>query len=257
MTRHETTPRSVHTLSALIGALVLFAALIAGGTLANAGREKLHDPAWTSGTAMAGFLKGAQFKATKTVTNPYPDVLAPVQSLNTSVIGGQTRFITGLVPLAEIIVPIAVLILLCVRFPGSRYAALIASMLAAGMHVIYMLEGSAGENTPLLLMWLTVVWLIAIMPAAALHHALDLGALFGKRAGETAGVADAGIGQWVFFGTVALVIGSGGALLYGLPNALALILVTLALAGLLTLGKRARRSARTLNAQQTQPQPAQ
>ncbi len=256
MTPHDTTPRSARPLSALIGFLVLFAALIAGGTVANAGIEKLNDPAWTSGKAMIGFLKGAQFKATKTVTNPYPDVLAPIQSINTAVIGGQVRLITWLVPLVEIIVPLAVLILLCVRFPGSRNAALIVSILATAMHVVYMLEGSSGENTPLLLMWLTVVWLLAAMPAAALHHAVDLGALFGKRAGETEAMADASIGQWIFFATVALVIGGGGALLYGLPTAVALLLATGILAGVLTLSKRARLISRMQAASQAQPRPA-
>lgn len=243
-TLHDTTARSARMLSALIGLLVLFATLIAGGTLAIAGVEKLHDPAWTSGGAMIGFLKGAQFKATRTATNPYPDVLAPIQAANTAFIGGHVALITWLVPRLEIVVPLAVLILLCVRFPGSRYAALIVSVLATAFHVVYLLEGSAGENTPLLLMWLTVVWLVATMPSAALYHALDLGALFGKRVGETAGVPDASPGQWAFFGAVALVIGSGGALLHGLPAAIALAVATLALAGLLALGKRARGIAR-------------
>jgi len=183
-TQIDPTPRSARTLGALIGFLVLFAALIAGGTVANAGIEKLHDPAWTSGKAMIGFLKGAQFKATKTATNPYPDVLAPIQSANTAFISGHVGLISLLVPLGEIIVPVAVLILLCVRFPGSRYAALIVSILATGMHVVYMLEGSSGENMPLLLMWLTVVWLLATMPAVALHHAIDVGAFSASEQGR-------------------------------------------------------------------------
>ncbi len=251
-TQIDPTSRSARTLGALIGFLVLFAALIAGGTVANAGIEKLHDPAWTSGKAMIGFLKGAQFKATKTSTNPYPDVLAPIQLANTAFISGHVGLISLLVPLGEIIVPVAVLILLCVRFPGSRYAALIVSILATGMHVVYMLEGSSGENMPLLLMWLTVVWLLATMPAVALHHAIDVGAFFGKRTGETEVVADTSIGQWIFFGTVALVIGSGGTLLYGLPTMIALTLATGVLVGLLSLSKRVRFNARY----QTQPQPA-
>lgn len=255
MTSHDTT-RSAHTLSALIGFLVLFATLMAGGILANAGREKLQDPTWTgakSGTAMIGFLKGAQFKATKTATNPYPDVLAPVQSANRAFIGGQVHLVSRLVPLGEIIVPIAALILLCVRFPGSRYAALIASGLATAMHVVYMLEGSSGENTPLLLMWLTVVWLLATMPAAALHHAVDLGALFRKRAHETSTIVDASIGQWAFFATVGLMIGSGGALLNGMPTMIAFALATIVLAVLLTFSKRVRFNSRARAAYQTQP----
>src|SRR5436853_602328 len=104
MILHDSTPRSAHTLSALIGFLVLFAALIAGGTLATAGIEKFHDPTWTSGTAMIGFLTGAQFKATKTVTNPYPDVLAPIQSGNTAMIREHVGLITWVVPFGELLV---------------------------------------------------------------------------------------------------------------------------------------------------------
>ncbi len=243
-TQINSSQRSSRALSALIGFLVLFAVLIAGGTLLNSGREKLHDPTWMgaqSGTAITGFLRGAQFKATKTEKNPYPDVLAPVQALNAGFVAEHTRLFSWLVLLGEIILPVAMLLLLCVRFPGSRYAALGVSALAMSMHVVYMLEGSSGQNTPLLLMWVTVVWLLATMPAAALHHAVDLGALLGKRAEAGSVVVDTALGQWAFFAAVALVIGGGGALLYGVPTVAALALGTAAIAGTLAIARQARR----------------
>lgn len=246
-TRSDPTPRSAHAFGALIGLLVIFAAIIAGGTLVNAGREKFHDPAWTgaqSGTALAGFLQGAQFKATRTERNLYPDVLAPVQRLNTTFIARHTRLFSWLTTLGEIGLPVGMLILLCVRFPGSRYAALIVSMLATSLHLVFLLEGSSGMNPPLLLMWLTVVWLLATMPAAALHHAVDLGALVGKRAGELPRAVDTALGQWAFFATVALVIGGGGALVRGVPTLVALALGTAAVAGTLAIVKRAPRVSR-------------
>ena len=145
------------------------------------------------------------------------------------------------------------LILLCVRFPGSRYAALLVSMLATSLHMVFLLEGSSGMNPPLLLMWLTIVWLLATMPAAALHHAVDLGALFGKRAGELSIAVDTAIGQWAFFATVALVIGGGGALLYGVPTLVALALGTAAIAGALAIVKRAPRVSRLSATYRAQP----
>ena len=42
-TQSDPTQRSARTFSALIGFLVLFAAIIAGGTLVNAGRETAPD----------------------------------------------------------------------------------------------------------------------------------------------------------------------------------------------------------------------
>ncbi len=243
-TQINSSQRSSRALSALIGFLVLFAVLIAGGTLVNSGREKLHNPTWIgaqSGTAITGFLRGAQFKATKTEKNPYPDVLAPVQALNAGFVVNHTRLFSWLVLLGEISLPIAMLLLLCVRFPGSRYAALIVSALAMSMHVVFMLEGSSGKNTPLLLMWVTVVWLLATMPAAALHYAVDLGALIGKRAEAGSMVADTALGQWAFFAAVALVIGGGGALLYDVATVIALALGTAAIAGTLALARQARR----------------
>ena len=255
-TKIDPTQRPARALSALIGFLVLFAALVAGGTLAKAGIEKSQDPAWVgaqSGVALTGFLKGAQFKATKTDKNPYPDVLAPVQALNAAFIAGNAPLFSRLVTLGEICLPIGILILLCVRFPGSRYAALVVSMLATSMHLVFMLEGSSGTNPPLLLMWLTVVWLLATMPAAALHHAVDLGALVGKRAVSPPLAVDTSLGQWAFFATVALVIAGGGALLYGVPTVLALALGAAALAGLLTLAKQVRRVPQQSAAYQAQP----
>ena len=255
-TPSDPTQRSSRTFSALIGFLVLFAAVIAGGTLANAGREKLNDPAWTgaqSGVALSGFLKGAEFKAIKTDRNPYPDVLAPVQALNKAVVAGQAGLFSWLIPLGETCLPIGMLILLCVRFSGSRYLALIVSMLATSLHVVFLLEGSSGMNPPLLLMWLTVVWLLATMPAAALHHAVDLGALIGKRTGETPLAVDTSIGQWAFFGTVALVIGGGGVQLYGVPTLVMLALGTVAIAGTLAIVKRVPRVSRLSATYQSQP----
>ncbi len=251
----DPTQRSARALSALIGFLVLFAALVAGGTLAHAGRHKLHDLAWTGAqsAALSGFLKGAEFKATKTDRNPYPDVLAPVQALNASVVAGNVRLISRLVPLGEIGLPVAMFVLLCVRFPGSRYAALAVSMLATSLHMVFLLEGSCGTNPPLLLMWLTVVWLLATMPAAALHYAVDLGAVIGKRSGSLPFAADTSAGQWAFFATVALIIGGGAALLHGVPTLAALALGTAAIAGGLTLAKQAQRGAWRRPTYQAQP----
>jgi len=79
------------------------------------------------------------------------------------------------------------------------------------------------------------------MPAAALHHAVDLGALLGKRAEAGSVVVDTALGQWAFFAAVALFIGGGGALLYGVPTVAALALGTAAIAGTLAIARQARR----------------
>src|SRR5665213_3225835 len=96
--------RSPRALSALIGFIVLFAALSAGLTFAEAAWEKVYDPTWLgsqSGVAMNGFLFGAEFKATKTVKNPYPDVMPAIQSMNHTFVSGHIRLISWLVLLGE------------------------------------------------------------------------------------------------------------------------------------------------------------
>ncbi|HET9660941.1 MAG TPA: hypothetical protein VFP05_11470, partial [Thermomicrobiales bacterium] len=53
-------------LSAFVGFIMLFAALMAGYTFVDAGHEKWGDAAWTgraSGVAIDGFLQGANAKS--------------------------------------------------------------------------------------------------------------------------------------------------------------------------------------------------
>jgi len=227
--------RSPRALSALIGFIVLFAALSAGLTFVESAWEKVYAPTWLgsqSGVAMNGFLLGAEFKATKTVKNPYPDVMPAIQSINHTFVSGHIRLISWLVLLGEGLVPIALLVTLCISFRGSRQASLVLVALAAAMNLVYMLEGSSGENTPMLFMWLTVLWLLATLPAAALSHSVELRR--GTNPDDNAFVPlDTSMGQWVFFGSILLVIGFGNWLMYPVVTFGMLVVATILLTGAL------------------------
>ena len=67
---------SATALSAFIGFLVIFATITAGYDYFTAGRAKATEAVWIgdkAGTAITGFIKGADAKALKSPTNPTPD----------------------------------------------------------------------------------------------------------------------------------------------------------------------------------------
>jgi thiosulfate dehydrogenase [quinone] large subunit len=231
-----TNRRSTRALSALIGFIVLFAAINAGYLFVDAAWAKWNDPTWTghrAGTAISGFLTGADQKATPTAKNPHPDVLPKTRDLNNAVVKAHPRLFAWMVALGELCVPVAALILLCVRFRGSRGLALLCAGIAALMNLIYMLEGSSGLNPLILVMWMTVLWLVATLPVAALFYAIDLRRVAGDAASDHPRIPDCGGGLWVFYGFMFLLLGCASWLLQPdrvfLVLALTAILVAVAL----------------------------
>jgi hypothetical protein len=187
-----------------VGFVTLFAAVAAGSIFVRAGWDKLDDPAWTgdqAGMAINGFMQGASFKSVKTERNPYPDALAPMRTFNERVVAGHTVLFSWLVVWGELLAPLAVIALCCVRFSGSRAVLVAAASLAASMNLLYLHQGSSGSNPAMLVMWLTVIWSAGTMPHAALACAIDLR----RGAGQSPAVHPASAGLWAFFG-VALVV---------------------------------------------------
>ena len=251
MAQHSlpTIRREVRALSALIGVIALFATLHAGYTFVDSAMSKWSDPTWTghrAGTAISSFLNGAEQKATPSDKNPHPDVLPATRDLNHAFIRNHPRLFSWLVALGELCLPISVLILLCVRFRGSRPLALLCAGLAALLNLVYMLEGSSGLNPPMLVQWLTVLWLLATLPAAALFYAFDLRAGEGTRTAEERQRAlGTKPGQWVFYTLVLLVMGVCGWILHPGWIFVVLTLATALLAAaLFVLNSRMARPAR-------------
>jgi thiosulfate dehydrogenase [quinone] large subunit len=168
---HQSLPtirREARALGTLIGAIALVATLHAGYTFVDSAVSKWTDPPWTghrAGAALSGFLTGTDQKAIPSDKNPHPDVLPATRDLNHAFIRDHPRLFSWLVSLGEICLPVAVLVLLCVRFRGSRPLALLCAGLAALLNMVYLLEGSSGLNPPMLILWLTVLWLLATPPA--------------------------------------------------------------------------------------------
>jgi len=136
-----------------------------------------------------------------------------------------------MVALGELLLPIGVFVLLCVRFRGSRAIALGFAGLAATMNLLYMYEGSAGLNPPMLFMWLTVVWLLATLPAAALFYAIDVRG-HATATGRSGWLENSRV-LWVFSTIVLLVTGVGAWVMYPAHTVAILILASIAIAGLL------------------------
>lgn len=231
---------SSRALAALIGFIVLFATITAGYGFVDAAWAKWNDPAWTghqAGNAITGFIKGADQKAVKSDKNPHPDVLPATRDVNNAFFNEHARFFAWMVALGELLLPIGLFILLCLRFPGSRALALLFAGLAALMNLIYMFEGSSGLNPPMLFMWLAVVWLLATMPAAARFYAIDVR----RRAGSApaTGRLENSRVLWVFFAIVLLVVGIGAWVMNPARVFAILALASIVVAGLLwTINER-------------------
>ena len=251
--------REVRALSALIGTIALFATLHAGYTFVDSAVSKWNDPTWTghrAGTAISGFLNGAEQKATPSDKNPHPDVLPATRDLNHAFIRNHPRLFSWLVAIGELCLPIGVLILLCMRFRGSRPLALLCAGLAALLNLVYLLEGSSGLNPPMLVLWLTVLWLLATLPAATLFYALDLRVEGNRTADERQRALGTKPGQWVFYTIVLFVAGICGWVLHPGWVFLALTLATAILAAVLfAINSRMTRTARQIGPQLVRQHP--
>ena len=216
-----------------VGLIVLFAALSAGTMFAQAGWEKWNDAAWTgphAGLAMKGFLAGATFKATVTKTNPFPDVLPVWNSLNHHLIAQHLQLFGWLVVLGELLIPLGVVTLLCVRFPGSRALLVGVSLLAVGLNLLYLHEGSAGDNTPMLLLWLTVLLTAIVFPEAAQAYAIDLAPVVHRAQPRQSPATRAPRQRWIAAAALLVVLGLESLLLHSAGAILLLGGITLALA---------------------------
>ncbi len=223
---------STAALSAFIGFLVLFSACAAGWDYFQAGREKASAAVWTgskAGAGIDGFLKGANAKATKSAQNPNPEVLPVARDLNVSFFGKHETFFSWMVVLGEILMPIGALFFLIVKFPGSRFLLMAIAGLALLMNMLYLSEGVSSTNPPMAFMWLTIIWLAATMPGAALYYAIDVRRLFGKATVEVPTVVAASAGQWLVFGTIMFVSGAAAWAMYPFGTYLVVILVSILL----------------------------
>lgn len=240
---------SSRALGAFIGFIVLFATVTAGYSFADAAWAKWNDPTWTgyqAGTAITNFIKGANQKAVKSDKNPHPDVLPATRDVNNSIFTKHARLFAWMVALGEPLLPIGLLILLCVRFPGSRVIALLFAGLAALLNFVYMFEGSSGLNPPMIFMWLAVVWLLATMPAAALFYAIGPRQHAENDPATRSGRLENSRVQWVFFAIVLLLIGVGAWVMYPARIIAILLALSIVIAGLLwTINERVGRPLRS------------
>jgi len=223
---------STAMLTAFIGFIVLFSACAAGYDYVTAGREKADTAVWTgtkTGVAIDGFLKGANAKATKSATNPNPEVLPVARDLNTGFFSAHEVLFSWLVVLGEIFMPLGVLFFLVFKFPGSRFLLMALAGLAVFMNFLYLSEGVSSTNPPMVFLWLTIIWLAATMPGAALFYAIDLRRFVGKAPVETTETVVASTGQWVFFWTIMLVSGAAAWAMYPFGTYVAIIVVSMIL----------------------------
>ncbi len=225
---------STAALSAFVGFLVIFAACTAGYDYFTAGRAKANEAVWIgdkAGTAITGFITGADAKALKSPTNPNPEVLPVVGSLNKSFIQ-HTKLFSYLVVLGEILMPIGVLFFLVVKFPASRFFLMGIAGLAAFMNFLYLSEGTSSTNPPMAFMWLAIIWLVALAPQAALYYAVDVRRLFGKTI-EAPKAIEATAGQWLVMATIFLVVLVTGWAMYPYGTYVAIIAASVILAAAL------------------------
>lgn len=225
-------------LTAFVGFIVVFSALMAGYTFVDAGQEKLRDPAWTgsaSGAAIDGFLKGANHKSIESPTNPYPEVFPLTREINQELFSQHTRLFSWLTVGGERLLPIAILALILVRFHWSRALLIILAMLAASLNFLYLTEGDSRANPPMVFMWLAIIW-----PTAALFYATDLSASRDPASAQAPASVESGASAWIFFGAVLLILVAGSLQMYWdrLATFTALTAATLALTAPLMLIKR-------------------
>jgi len=228
--------RSQVALSAFVAFILLFAALMGGYEFYSAGREKAGQGVWTgsqAGVAITSFLQGADAKAVKSKANPNPEVFAATRWLNQHLFSQHTAFFSWMVVLGELLLGVAIVALLLVKFPYSRLLLLVFATLAAVMNFLYLSEGVSSTNPPMAFMWLAIVWVVALMPAVGLFYAVDAKALLGRGATTypQAGLA-ASLGTWAFFAAVFAVIVAGSLAMYwdalGTWTILAVVSVVLA-----------------------------
>lgn len=227
--------RSPAILSAFIGFLVIFSACTAGYDYYHAGREKAGGAVWIgdkAGTAITGFIKGADAKAVKSPQNPNPEVLPVARDLNKYFIN-HTKLFSWLVVLGEILMPIGVLFFLVVKFPASRFFLMAIAGLAAFMNFLYLSEGTSSTNPPMAFMWLAIIWLAALLPSAALYYAIDVRTLFGKQVEEAPVTVEATPGQWLIFATIFVIIVAAGWAMYSYATYAAIILASVLLTAVL------------------------
>jgi hypothetical protein len=241
--RQESILRSPVALASLAGFIVLFSALMAGYTFFHAGHEKLGDPAWTggaSGVAIEGFLQGANYKSIESETNPYPEVSPWVRDANERLFSQHTRLFAWMTVAGELLLPLAVLALVLVRFRRSRALLVAVTLQAMSLNALYLTEGDSGENPPMVFMWLAIVWLAVLWPSAALFFAVDVGIPAERPRMPDGEASEPGVGHWCFFAAVLLIVVGGSLHMYWdqLGTFAALAAATVALAAGLTLIKR-------------------
>jgi thiosulfate dehydrogenase [quinone] large subunit len=230
-------------LSAFVGFIVLFSALMAGYMLFDAGQDKLGDAAWTgssAGAAIEGFLYGANAKSIEGPTNPYPEVSPLARDVNERLFNQHTRLFSWMTVAGELLLPIAVLALTMFRFRRSRALLVAMAMLAASLNFLYLTEGDSGANPPMVFMWLAIIWLAVLWPAAALFYAVDLSAPAGHPRTSDVASVESGAGLCLFFATVLLISAAGSIQMYWdrLGTLAALVAATFALTAALILIKR-------------------
>lgn len=231
-------------LTAFAGFIMLFSTFMAGFAFVDAGHEKWGDPAWTgasSGVAIEGFLKGAEYKSIQSPTNPYPEVKPVIRGINQGLFSQHTRLFSWLTVAGELLLPIGVMTLMLIRFRRSRGLLVILAMLAASLNFLYLSEGDSSANPPMIFMWLAIIWTAMLWPAAARFYAVDLGAPADQsHEHQKAAPVEPGAGSWVFFSAILLIIVAGGLEMYWdqLGTFAALTVATLAMTAALTLLKR-------------------
>jgi thiosulfate dehydrogenase (quinone) large subunit len=142
--RNRITPQS-----ATVAALWTVARVWVGWTFFTAGLSKIGSPVWTgqhAGVALRGFLG---FSASPAMTGgPHPQVMAPYAWMATHVFMPHDTFLSYLVAGSETLVGLALILGLCTRF---------AALGGALLNINYLLAGSAGVNTPMLIIELSIV----------------------------------------------------------------------------------------------------
>jgi hypothetical protein len=221
-------------LSAFIGFLVIFAACTAGYDYFTAGRAKATESAWIgdkAGTAITGFIASADAKALKSPSNPNPEVLPVAGHLNKYFIR-HTKLFSYLVVLGEMLMPLGVLFFLVVKFPTSRFFLIAIAGLAAFINFLYLSEGTSSTNPPMAFMWLAIIWLVALVPDAALSYAIDVRRLFGRSMAAPRAI-EATAGQWLIMVTMFLVVLVTGWAMYPYATYVAIIAASVLLAAAL------------------------
>ncbi len=115
----------------------------------SAGLQKLGNAAWTgshAGVALSGFLHFATSPVM--TTGAHPNVLMPYVWLSHSIFMGQATTLSYLVTTGECLVGIGLIVGVFTRA---------AALGGALLNINYLLAGSAGLNTPMLVIELSIV----------------------------------------------------------------------------------------------------